>query len=44
MEDVLRLLRQNPELTEINKGHQAEAAYIKVLETKKGEHNVSSFH
>jgi len=36
MEDVLRLLRQNPELTEINKGHIAEEAYIKALEAKKG--------
>ena len=44
MEDVLRLLRQNPELMKINQGHQAEAAYMKVLEAKKGEHNVSSFH
>ena len=35
MEDVLRLLRQNPELMEINKGHTPEAAYMKVLEAKK---------
>lgn len=36
MEDVLHLLQQNPELMEINKGHTAEAAYIKALEAKKG--------
>lgn len=35
MEDVLRLLRENSELMEINKDHTAEQAYIKALETRK---------
>ena len=36
MEDVLRLLRQNPELMKINQGHQAEAAYKEAREVKRG--------
>lgn len=35
MEDVIRLLHQNPELTEINKEHTANEAYIQALETGK---------
>jgi spore coat polysaccharide biosynthesis protein SpsF len=36
MEDVLNLLRQNPKLMDINKGHIANEAYIEALETRKG--------
>ena len=36
MEDILDLLKKNPELMKINKGHIAEEAYIKALEARKG--------
>ena len=36
MEDVIRLLCQNPELIGINKEHTPEEAYIQALETRRG--------